>query len=160
MQVRIVRLEPMRVACVPAVGLTPEAEAWTRLLAWAGQRGLAQQPADEDGRGAQPGQRLFGYDGSLVGPDGQHAYVACLALEPASSIKEGEPVELRDLEGGLYAVARCQLADVAETWGRLGLWVESSAYRRGAHPWLEEHLTWPLAPWHEVVLDLYHPVVG
>ncbi|MBN1401708.1 MAG: hypothetical protein JXA74_12770, partial [Anaerolineae bacterium] len=71
-----------------------------------------------------------------------------------------EPVELRALEGGLYAVARCQLADAAETWGRLARWVQTSPYQRGPQPCLEEPLTWPLAPWHEMVLDLHYPLVS
>jgi DNA gyrase inhibitor GyrI len=42
--VRIEKLEPMRVASVRVVSEHPEAEAWERLKAWAEPQGLLQNP--------------------------------------------------------------------------------------------------------------------
>jgi DNA gyrase inhibitor GyrI len=42
MAVRIVELEPMRVAGVRVMGESPEQEAWKQLCAWAEPRGLLE----------------------------------------------------------------------------------------------------------------------
>ncbi len=39
-------------------------------------------------------------------------------------------VEIKDFEGGLFAVLRCNgLATIEEDWGRLAAWVEAGPYR-------------------------------
>jgi DNA gyrase inhibitor GyrI len=150
MQVRIVRLDPLCVACVRASGLAPEAQAWATLLRWAGAEGLLG--------GAQP-PRLFGREASAEDGRGQQSYDAWVTLRPAGQRQLPEGVGLARLAGGVYAVTRCRLADSADTWVRLGEWVSRSPYHPDGAERIEEYVTLPEAPWQEILLDLYLPVV-
>jgi DNA gyrase inhibitor GyrI len=149
MEVRVVRLEPMHVAYTQAYGATPEAEAWATLLAWAGAKGLL---------GQRPTCRFFGYDDLPEDARGRHGYETWISLESEGQSPRDEPVRGKAFEGGLYAVARCRLADSVDTWRRLHAWVGGSVYGPGTHQWLEEHLALPGPPWQNILLDLYHPL--
>ncbi len=151
MEVRIVRLEPMRVACVNAFGATPEADAWKVLLGWAKGKGLLAE-----GRS----YRLFGHDSTPTGEKGLHSYNAWITIGPDTQCLPGEHVQVKEFASGLYAVTRCYLADIVDTWTKLREWVLNSPYKTGHHQWLEEHLTLPQAPWQDVLLDLYYPLAG
>jgi len=149
MEVRIVHLEPMRVACANAFGVTPEADAWKALLGWAKGRGLLDE---------RRSYRLFGYDNPLSGEKGLHGYDTWITVGPDAQCQSEERVQVKEFAGGLYAVARCSVADVVGTWIRLREWVLSSSYETGNCQWLEEHLTLPQAPWQDVLLDLHYPL--
>ncbi len=149
MDVRIVYLGPMRAACTNAFGITPEADAWAALLAWAEPRGLLATDRH---------YRLFGYDNPPANGNGLHGYDTWITVGPAVRCRPEEQVRIREFEGGSYAVTRCVLADVVDTWTRLHEWVLDSPCRPGGHQWLEEYLTMPRAPWQEILLDLYHPI--
>ena len=155
MQVRIVRLEPMHVACIKALGATPEADAWTALLTWARGKGLLD--------GVKP-YRLFGYDDPSGGKNGLHGYDTWITVSPDIRCRPEERVQIQEFAGGLYAVTRCRLPDIVDTWARLREWVTNSPYPLGNHQWLEEYLTLPAdlahphASWQDTLLDLYHPV--
>lgn len=149
MEVRIIRLEPMRVAYVNAFGATPEADAWKVLLDWARGRGLL-----DEGRS----YRLFGYDNPLRAEKELHGYDTWITVGPDVRCHPEERVQVKEFAGGLYAVTRCSLADITEAWMRLHEWVANSPHKMGSHQWLEEHLTIPQAPWQNVLLDLYYPL--
>ena len=66
------------------------------------------------------------------------------------------------LDGGLYAVTRCEVPKgdfdvIGKTWKRLVAWREDSPYNCGAHQWLEQSLPED-HPDLEFVLDLYLPI--
>ena len=149
MEVRIVRLEPMRVACANAFGATPEVDAWAVLLAWAEEKGLLNH-----GRS----YRLFGYDNPLGGENGLHGYDTWITVGPDIQCWPEERVRVKEFASGLYAVTRCCLGDSVDAWMRLHEWMTNSPYQMASHQWLEEHLTRPQAPWQDILLDLYHPV--
>ena len=151
MQVRIERLEPMRVASVSAYSTTPEADAWDALLAWAKGKGLLN---------GGMAYRLFGYDLPSQGENAPRGYRTWITLGPDFQCGPEESVQTQEFGGGLYAVTRCRLADIVDTWAKLHEWVKQSPYRIGRHQWLEEHLTLPQSPWQDVMLDLFHPIVG
>ena len=44
LDVRITRLEPMRVASALGFGAVPETEAWEKLLSWARSEGFVSEP--------------------------------------------------------------------------------------------------------------------
>jgi DNA gyrase inhibitor GyrI len=151
LDVRIVELEPMRVASAHGFGKSPEEQAWTKLIAWAQGKGLLDDLATRRFYGfndpdPSPGSPNYGYEQWMtVGPD-----VA----------SEGE-VEIKTVPGGLYAVARCTLGTIGEVWKRLVTWREDSTYNPAAHQWLEEALTPPVdlqigSP--DAVLDLHLPI--
>lgn len=164
MEVRIVHLEPMRVACAAGFGGSPEPIAWKRLLTWARSVGLLEDPESA---------RYFGFNSPSPSSEGEeYGYEQWLVVRPGVTAADGEAkaagIETKEFPGGLYAVTRCiGLADIGETWTRLGQWVETSDHEVGEHQWLEECLAKPRS-WEEfeqlspdsMVLDLYCPIVG
>jgi DNA gyrase inhibitor GyrI len=149
LDVRIVQLEPMHVACAHGFGDSPESQAAEKMQAYAASTGLALD--DEavrwfgfDNPTPSPGSPNYGYDVWVtVGPD----------AEP-----EGD-VEIKDFPGGLYGVTGCRgVNTITETWRRLVNWLEDSQYRRGSHQWLEELLTPPDVDYEEYRFDLYIPL--
>jgi DNA gyrase inhibitor GyrI len=149
LQVRIVRLDPVCVACSSGFGDSPEEEAWTKLMAWAEARGL-QDELDA--------HRFFGFNNPNPAPGSpNYGYDQWMTVGPGA--EPTEDVEIKEFAGGLYAVARCAgLHTIAEDWKRLVRWREDSRYKTAHHQWLEELLTSPTAPPEELVFDLYLPI--
>jgi DNA gyrase inhibitor GyrI len=151
LEVRIVRLEPMRVASAHAYSESPEQDAMAKLVAWAKPKGLLEDLEKHRVFGfnnpdPSPGSPNYGYEfWIVVGPD----------VEP-----EGE-IKIKEFSGGLYAVTRCEVKapweDIPATWKRLVAWRENSKYRGASHQWLEKHLGL-LESSEEFVLDLYLPI--
>ena len=148
-EVRIVHLEPMRVAGAHGFGESPEGEAWDKLLAWANPKGLL------DDREAV---RFFGFNNPNPSPGSpNYGYDQWMTVGPEV---EGEgDVKILDFPGGLYAVTRCEgLSNIGEVWKRLVTWREDSPYKKAHHQWLEEYLS-PLGVQpEEFVFDLYLPI--
>jgi DNA gyrase inhibitor GyrI len=152
LEVRIVKLEPMRVASVRCISDMPERDAWEKLLPWAEAKGVLGDPVRHPVYGfnnpsPSPGNKKYGYEfWIVVDPDAR---------------SEGE-IEVKDVPGGLYAVTRCRLigdprGSVPEVWKELLEWVQASKYRwRKVHEL--EKLQNPLADEKNIVLDLYLPI--
>ena len=143
-EVRIVELEPMRVAATLGFGAEPETEAWDKLMTW------ARATNSLDGT-----QRFFGFNNPNPMPGSpNYGYEQWMTIGP-----DAEPigdVEIKRFEGGLFAVLRCNgLATITEDWGRLAAWLEASPYRADHRPCLEELLNSPVLPYTEWVFDLY-----
>jgi DNA gyrase inhibitor GyrI len=141
--IRIVELEPMRVAATLGFGSQPEIEAWDKLMTWARAINLldgTQRFFGFNNPNPMPGSPNYGYEQWVtVGPD----------VEPLAD------VEIKDFEGGAFAVLRCNgLATIGEDWGRLAAWVEASRYRIDHRQSLEELLNSPVLPHTEWVFDL------
>jgi len=150
--VRIERLEPMRVVSFYCFSETPEQDAWAKLSAWADARGLI---VDLD---RHP---IFGFNNPNPTPrGGKYGYELWIRVDRDAD-SEGE-VEVWDFEGGLYAVTTCRLQDdpsgtMPEVWHKLWEWVEESEYEwRPTHE-LEKARN-PRAPEDEFLLDLYLPI--
>ena len=149
LQVRIVKLEPMRVASAHAYSASPEGDAFEKLVAWAQPKGLTDDLKTHRIFGFSnpdptPGSPNYGYEFWIaVGPD----------VEPKGEIK------VKDFNGGLYAVTRCKgVENIHPTWQKLVTWLEDSKYRGAHHQWLEEHLSEISAPPDELLIDLYAPI--
>lgn len=156
MQVRILRLEPMRVAYSHAVGAQPEAASWEKLERWARAAGLMD--------GVVP-YRIFGHNNpSPSGGNPVYGYDFLMAVD-AEVRPEGE-IAVKQMPGGLYATALCPLgkgdgSHIPAAWMSLHRWVEASPYRRGSHQWLEERLVVVNPDGSEdIVLDLCYPIEG
>lgn len=146
--VRIVRLEPLRVAAALAYGAEPEPQVWDTLLTWARAHNLL---------GVTPAPRFFGFNNPDPAPGTpNHGYEQWMTVGPQVA-GEG-PVKIKDFPGGLYAVARCDGIPNPEIWGRLAAWRESSRYKCAPHQWLEECLTPGAEPQTGWVFDLYLPI--
>ncbi len=148
--VRIVKLEPLRVASFHGFGPNPEHLAGQKLIAWAGPRGYLAEPLRH---------RIFGFNNPNPSPGSQnYGYEFWLVVGPEVA-PEGD-MRIQEFAGGLYAVTRCQAVEkIGETWQRLVRWLTDSSYGHAEHQWLEEHLnpTFP-APEDELLLDLYAPI--
>lgn len=150
--VRIIKLDPMRVASVHGFGQQPESEAWQKLVAWAKPQGLLDAPEKH---------RIFGFNNPSPAPGSPNYGYEFWMMVEADVRPEGE-VEVKTFLGGLYAVTRCEVRNapgdsIPATWKQLVRWCEGSQYRSARHQWLEEHLSSPDAP-EGFVLDLYLPI--
>lgn len=151
--VRIVNLEPYRVASAYGFGPGPEGTAWNKMIGYVKAQGL-----DQDGQAHRylgfnnpsptPGSPNYGYEQWItIGSD----------TEPAGDI------QIKAFDGGLYAVTRCQLRNIGEVWQALVGWREKSAYKSARHQWLEEVLVPPTdetAINEDMELDLYLPIAN
>lgn len=153
LNVRIVELEPVRVASFHAYGQEPEIAAWDKLVAWAGPKGLLDDPE---------GHQVYGFNNPSPSPGSpNYGYEFWISVGP--EVGAEEPVEIKQFPGGLYAVARCQVGGkpyetIPAGWKQLVLWREDSAYKPGDHQWLEEPILLEQFPEGEWDLDLYLPI--
>jgi DNA gyrase inhibitor GyrI len=144
--VRIVRLDALKVAAAHGFGPSPEGVAWEKLLYWMKDRGLTHNQVRFFGfnnPNPSPGSPNYGYEQWVTVPDGTPA---------------GPEIKIQDFAGGLYAVMRCKLPEIGTAWNGLSAWREDSPYKSGQHQWLEECLTPPGTPFEEVVMDIYLPI--
>jgi AraC family transcriptional regulator len=151
LDVRITKLEPMRVASAHAYGGSPEQDAIEKLIAWAKPKGLLRDLEK---------QRVFGFNNPDPSP-GSPNYGYEFWIEVGSDAEPEGEIEIKEFPGGLYAVTRCEVKnpwdDIPGTWKRLVAWRENSKYRGANHQWLERHIG-PLGSLGEFVLDLYLPI--
>jgi DNA-binding transcriptional ArsR family regulator/DNA gyrase inhibitor GyrI len=157
--VKVVTLEPMRVASSQVISESPEKDAWEKMRTWAEPIGLLQDLDEHPVYGfnnpnPSPGQTEYGYEFWIkVGPD----------------ITAGKEIEIKEVDGGLYAVTTCNLKQeleseffkkngVLESWHKIVEWVESSEYTMGGHQCLEKAHN-PDTSVDEMILDLYCPIV-
>ena len=149
-EVRIVRLEPQRVAISYGFGKNPEPIAWEQMINFIKSKGL-----DTTG-GAH---RFFGFNNPNPAPGSpNYGYEQWITI--GSDVQPEGEIKVKQFEGGLYAVTRARLGSIFETWQQLGAWREKSHYKFGSHQWLEEALHNPLADpiSEEMELDLYLPI--
>ena len=149
LQVRIVNLDPMRVAAAYGFGQSPETLAFEKMMAFAAAKGLLRE-------GKMP--ETFGFNNPNPS-HGSHNYGYEVWLPLEVEIEAESDIEIKEFAGGLYAVTRCEgIQNIGETWNQLATWREGSKYKFGRHQWLE-HLLTPLdVPLEEYVFDLYLPI--
>jgi DNA gyrase inhibitor GyrI len=148
-EVRIIQLEPMRVASALGFGPSPEALAHAKMRRFARERRLFEGPAKP---------RWFGFNNPSPTPASpNYGYEDWLTVGPA--VEGSSEVTIKEVPGGAYAVIHCEsLAVIGERWQELAQWVDGSPYHMGHHQWLEEHLAPMDAPAEAFNLDLYMPI--
>ncbi len=151
LDVRIVRLPPMLVACFRALSESPENEAWNKLRMWADPRGLLDDPERHP---------VYGFNNPAPAPEiREYGYEFWIAIDPEVSLEEGNVI--KNFPGGLYAVTTCaRLNRIGETWKALWDWVhspESGLTWRRAHELEKPHD--PRVSESELVIDLYLPIM-
>lgn len=152
MDVRIERVEPMCVAFVRHVGPYPEVgQAWQRLCAWAGSRGLFG-----------PNSRMLGicHDDPEVTPPERLRYDACIVVNDGVA-PEGD-VGVQTIAGGEYAVAthRGPYERLGETYAALlGQWLPAHRREPLAAPAFEVYRNSPFnTPPEQLVTDIHVPL--
>lgn len=151
-EVRVVKLPAMRVACVNGYGESPESMAFEAMQKWAKAHDMLGKS-----------YRLFGYNNPNPAP-GSPNYGYDVWITVDESVKADGGARIIDFPGGLYAVTRLHVTnpgdDIPATWQKLVKWMEASPYHHGRHQWLEEHI----GPLDEMggeqpfTLDLYLPI--
>jgi len=149
LEVRIVEMEPMRVASTLGYGEHPEDQAWKKILAFARDKGLDMEKV-----------RFFGFNNPNPSPGSpNYGYEQWVTVGPEVDA-EGDIV-IKEIPARRYAVTRFQgLEKIGRVWQELVLWFEDSAYKKPAH-WcecLEELRGGPAGPTEGWVFDLYLPI--
>ncbi len=145
-EIRIVTLPPMRVAAALGFGTEPESLAWQKIIAWAQPLGLLERP-----------HRWFGFNNPSPAPGSpNYGYEQWITLD--SEVPPAEGITIKQFPGGLYAVTRCTLPVIFETWQEFVVWRENSRYRSGQHQWLEEAFLPHEPSMDDMELDLYMPI--
>jgi AraC family transcriptional regulator len=132
LDVRIVSLPPIRVACVNGFGEGPEGLAFDRMKAWAQVQNLLEKP-----------HRLFGYNNPDPSPGSpNNGYDVWLTVD--DSVQANGEARILEFPGGLNAVTRIEVNepwnDIPGAWKKLVKRREASKNRHGRHQWLEEHI--------------------
>lgn len=161
-EVRIVRLDPMRVASVQAISESPEPDAWKKLGKWARAKGLLADLQKHP---------VFGFnDPNPTVGEKVYGYEFWIRIEDDTEIDDDQ-IQVKEFEGGLYAVARCVVQNeempmkegmevpMFSTWEKLVTWVQKSKYDMGKHQCLEKTMD-PDAEFEDLILDLYCPIQG
>lgn len=152
-EIRIVKLNEMRVASVLGYGTQPEDQAWKKLTTWAKPKGLMDDLSIH---------RIFGFNNPSPSPASpNYGYEFMIVIGP--EVEAGGEVEIKTFAGGLYAVARCEVTadpgdQIPAAWQALVIWREQSAYKGASHQWLEEHIETANMPEGQFTLDLYLPI--
>lgn len=149
-EVRIVRLEPQRVAVSYGFGKSPEPIAWEHMVNFIKSKGL-----DKDGTI----HRFFGFNNPNPAPGSpNYGYEQWITIGP--EVQPAGDIKVKQFEGGLYAVTHTRLGSIFETWQQLGAWREKSPYKIGSHQWLEEILHDPVNDpiTEDTELNLYLPI--
>lgn len=142
----------MSVVAAQVTSAHPEADAWSKLAAWAEPAGLFQDPA------AHP---LFGFNNPPPEPkEPLYGYEVWIRVPPDTA--PGAGLERKEFPGGRYAVTTCQLhwdprGPVPKVWQQLLRWSEEHGYR-WRHTHELERLVNPDAPERDLVLELYLPI--
>ncbi len=154
LDVRIVRLEPMRVASVRATSTEPEHEAWLKLQAWAEPRGLL------DDLEKHP---VFGFNNPNPSEDREeYGYEFWIRVD--EDVESDDVVRVLEFQGGRYAVTTCKLmndpnGNMPEVWMKLYEWVKESEYEWQQTQELEKPHDLTSAD-DDLLLDLFLPIEG
>ncbi|MHA1214799.1 MAG: AraC family transcriptional regulator [Candidatus Hodarchaeales archaeon] len=154
LDVRIVRLPPMRIASFRATGNeigVPEKKAWTGISTWAEEKGLLDNLEEHP---------VYGFNNPDPSPEREeYGYEFWIKIGPEIT-PEGE-IKLKDFPGGLFAVTTTRLIiddDCIPAWKKLVDWVKNSAeWEFGNNLLLEKPLN-PRAKVEDIILDLYCPI--
>ncbi len=147
LNVRIEKMEPMRVASICVVSEHPEMEAWEKLKAWAEPKGLLKDCQEHP---------VFGFNNPSPSP-GRKEYGYEFWIRVGREITSEGPIETKEIPSGRFAVTTQRGFPNPQVWRQLWDWVQSSGYRwRKSHEL--ERIHDPLASEAEAIFDLYLPI--
>lgn len=130
LDVRIVRLEPVRVIAAHGFGSGPEYLAWAKIKSFLEESGRIDNLKD---------YRFFGFNNPDPSPGSpNYGYEQWITVGP--DVEAVGDVEVKTFTGGLYAVTVCTVDRIGQAWKQLVNWREDSHYQQAHHQWLEECL--------------------
>jgi len=143
-EVRVERLESMRMVSAYGFGPEPEGIAWEKINAFIKNHEL--EPT-----------RTFGFNNPNPGK-GSPNYGYEIWIPVSDNVMPDGDLRIVDFPGGLYAITTFKgLDNIGEVWRKLVKWKEGSKYKRAYHQWLEE-LTNPDQKPEDYVFHLYLPI--
>jgi AraC family transcriptional regulator len=148
-QVEVKEIPAMRVVFLRHVGPYSEVGAtWSRLMSWAGSRGLLG-----------PSIKTLGivHDDPAVTPGDKIRYDACLVV--GQGVKPEGDFGVQELPGGRYAVAthRGPYENLGQTYQRVyGAWMPKSRHELGNTPAFEQYLNSPESTKPEDLVTVIH----
>ena len=148
--IRIIRLQSMKIAAYSAISESPEADSLKPLLEWAKKEGIMDLPTT----------RLFGFDTAVDKKEYPiYGYESWISVPNDSKIPN--PLKEIFFQGGLYAVTNTTYGnfDVQKKWKMFAKWFEESEFEYGGGQCLEEvllidHIHDP----SKLQLDLFIPI--
>lgn len=120
-EVKIVTLEPMRVAIAHGFGASPEIEAWQMIVDFLKDQGKLQDLKS---------LRFFGYNNPNPSPGSpNYGYDQWVTIDEDTEVT-GE-VKAYDFPGGVYAMTSFKgLSNITPVWGKLVQWHEDGGYKK------------------------------
>jgi len=117
--VKIIQLEPMRVATTLGFGTTPEIIAWNKIISYAKMYNYLDDLKSH---------RFFGFNNPSPSPGSpNYGYEQWMTVGPEA--QADKDISILDFAGGTYAVARCEgLENIGTVWQNLVAWHEDSQY--------------------------------
>jgi DNA gyrase inhibitor GyrI len=150
LDVRIVKLEPMRMASAYGFGSSPEDIAGEKM----GNFLKAKNLLDELGKK----YRSFGFNNPNPSA-GSPNYGYEIWVDVGPDVEPEGDIRIVDFCGGLYAVTRFEnLENIGRVWKELVRWREDSKYKPAHHQWLENLLNPRETDPVKLVFDLYLPI--
>ncbi|MFC1803945.1 GyrI-like domain-containing protein [Thermoproteota archaeon] len=137
-KISVEKREPLRAVYAYALTETPEEDAWKKIQAWAGQKGLLAK---------EKGTKVFGRNTYPTDNPEPHGYELYITVDESTEA-DGEIIA-GEISGGLYAVLKSTfLIGITHAWLSLWRWLDESEYefigwRKGEHGWVngyEEYL--------------------
>ena len=130
LDVKIVKLEPMRLASAHGFGTSPEDMAGKKIHAFLKKNNLLE--------GYGTTRRHFGFNNPNPSP-GSPNYGYEIWVEVGPEVEPEGDIRIIDFCGGLYAVTRFQnLENIGRVWRELVQWRENSKYSPASHQCLEQ----------------------
>jgi DNA gyrase inhibitor GyrI len=151
LNIHVVRLPALRVACVNGYGEGPEGIAFDKMRAYVKAKGF-----DQDGHA----HRFFGFNNPNPSA-GSPLYGYDVWVTVDENIQSEGEVKVFNFPGGLYAVLRTRPItgeEIFPAWQELSAWREQSPYHSASHQWLEEHVGDINLSFPHLFLDLYMPI--
>ena len=152
-EVRIVKLEQMRMLSSYGFGPNPESIAWDKLTTFCLDKGLFEKD------NYRPTYGFNNPNPSVGSPN----YGYELWIEVGEEVEAEGDVRIQGFPGGVYAVTRCEVfggnfENITQTWHKLAAWREDSQYHLGSHQLLEKTIPVQGHPEGDFILDLYLPI--
>ncbi len=142
----------MSVVAAQVTSARPEADAWSKLAAWAGPAGVLDDAV------AHP---VFGFNNPPPEAEGApYGYEMWIRVDPETPPAPG--LQRKEFPGGRYAVTTCRLhgdphGSVPDVWRRLLDWAAQHGYRWRCTNELERIVN-PAAAEQEITLELCLPI--
>lgn len=149
-EVRIVKLDPLRVLRSHGFGPSPEGIAWQKLQDYASRHQLADWTR----------RRFFGFNNPDPSPGSpNYGYEQWMTIDADTAVEQ--PLTRKHVPARRYAVTRFKgIENITDTWRRFVAWFEESGLRPGPgwNECLEELLTPITQPPEDWEFDLYLPL--